>query len=106
MTRYHLGRRGEWKVKQMLQKEGYYVVRAAASKGVADLVAIKNGQAFFVQVKRNCKPTQKELNRLYDEASSCGAFPVVAIWNSKKRRVAFYHVEWEDEHACLRPISE
>jgi Holliday junction resolvase len=106
MARYHLGRRGEWKVKRMLQRDGYYVVRAAGSKGVADLVAIKNGQAFLVQVKRNHRPNQKELDRLYDEASACGAFALVAIWNSRKRRVVLYYVEWEDEHACLLPISE
>jgi len=101
MARYHTGRRGEWKVKQMLQREGYVVYRAAGSKGAADLVAIKNSQAYLIQVKRNHKPTKQELWRLYDEATLCGAFPIISLWDSRKRKVQFYHIEMRDDGLCL-----
>jgi hypothetical protein len=39
--RYLAGRRFEYKVKQHFEKEDYFVIRASASKGLFDLVAIK-----------------------------------------------------------------
>ncbi|MEM2259989.1 MAG: hypothetical protein QXP52_00160 [Candidatus Aenigmatarchaeota archaeon] len=38
--RYSKGRAFEYKVKNMLEKEGYFVIRSAGSHSVADLIAI------------------------------------------------------------------
>lgn len=40
-TNYCRGRNLEYRVKELFEKAGYVVVRAAGSKGVADLVAIR-----------------------------------------------------------------
>jgi Holliday junction resolvase len=47
---YRRGRRFENYVKEVLTREGYFVVRAAGSKPV-DLVAVKDGKVFFVECK-------------------------------------------------------
>lgn len=51
----HPGRVGisaEHKIRDDLLDHGYYVVRAAASKGPADLVAVGANEVLFVQAKR------------------------------------------------------
>jgi Holliday junction resolvase len=87
MRNYEKGRRWEWKVKKQWEAEGYIVKRVAGSKGTADLIAVKDSQVYFIQVKVNRKPTQTELDKLIDECAVCGAFPVVVVWNSKKRQL-------------------
>ncbi len=53
MNRYRRGYRIELRVRDLLRKEGYLVLRSAGSKGPADLVAIgKNGEVRLIQVKR------------------------------------------------------
>jgi hypothetical protein len=63
--RYIAGRRFEYSVKKQLEKEGYFVIRASASKGLFDLIAFKkehispaNPNDFclrikFLQLKKN-----------------------------------------------------
>jgi len=52
VTRYTSGRRAEWKARDYLRARGYYVIRSAGSKGLADLVAFKTGRpVLLVQVK-------------------------------------------------------
>jgi hypothetical protein len=48
----------ERKVADLLESDGYLVIRAAGSHGAADLVALKLGQVLFVQCKLNgrCDP--------------------------------------------------
>lgn len=79
------GRRHEYRAKEMWEKEGAFVARAAGSKGVADLVAVKNGQAFLIQVKTNRKPSKNEVERLIEAAAKCGAFAVVMIWDQREK---------------------
>lgn len=86
MGGYIKGRRHEWRAKEMWEKDGAFVVRAAGSKGVADLVAIKNGQAYLIQVKVNRKPSKNEIEKLVDAAALCGAFAVVMVWNQRGRK--------------------
>ena len=56
----HQGRRVEHAVRDHLTGHGYEVIRAAASKGPADLVAIKHGQVLIVNVKRTALPSPAE----------------------------------------------
>jgi len=85
--RYVKGRRWEWKVKKQWEQDGFLVYRSAGSKGAADLIAIKDSQVYLIQVKVNSKPTRAELDRLVDEALAYGAFPVLVVWNEKKRQL-------------------
>jgi Holliday junction resolvase len=56
MTQYTRGMYAQRKVRDDLVVNGYRVVTAAGSKGVADLVAFKPGQALLVQVKNTIGP--------------------------------------------------
>jgi Holliday junction resolvase len=47
-----VGTEAERRVRDDLQAAGYYFIRAAGSKGVADLVAVGVEEVLFVQVKR------------------------------------------------------
>jgi len=86
--RYKRGALLERRVKKLLEKDGYYVVRAAGSKGIADLVAIKNSQAYLIQVKSE-RISAIERIMLVETAASCGAFPVIALYKRKLRRFIF-----------------
>ena len=60
MSGYEDGRRVEWAVVHDLQANGYETTRAASSKGVADVIAIKAGQVLLVNVKRTTPPGPAE----------------------------------------------
>lgn len=77
-SKYALGRSVEYQVRDRLRADGYFTVRAAASKGLIDLVAIKTGQVLFVQCKRGGSLPPAEWNALFDAATSCDAVPVLA----------------------------
>lgn len=78
-TGYRLGVALEYRVKALLERDGYYVVRSAASKGVVDLAAMKPRQLLLVQCKRSGALPPAEWNELYDLAASLGAVPVMAV---------------------------
>ena len=52
MGNYNRGHRAELRAKRVLQDQGFLVIRAAGSKGFADLVAVNAERVRFVQVKR------------------------------------------------------
>lgn len=56
MSRYSEGVRVERIVIHDLQANGYETTRAASSKGVADCIAIKEGQVLLVNIKRTTNP--------------------------------------------------
>lgn len=78
-TGYQLGAALEYRVKALLEKDGYYVVRAAASKGLVDLAAMKPRQLLLVQCKRSGSLPPAEWNALYDLAVHLEAVPVMAV---------------------------
>ena len=77
-TGYQLGTALEHRVKKQLEADGYFVVRAAASKGLVDLVALKWGQTLLVQCKRSGSLPPAEWNALYDLAAQLDAIPLMA----------------------------
>lgn len=73
------GRAKEWKVRAHLESEGYICARMAGSKGALDLLAIKQGELLFVQVKSGAQMLGPlAWNRLYDLAAMVSAVPVLA----------------------------
>jgi len=94
MKRYRKGADKERRLKKKLEKEGFWVVRAAGSKGIADLVAIKNSRAYLIQVKHE-RISKLEATKLKEIAASCGAFPIVALYKRKLRRFVF--IDLRDE---------
>jgi Holliday junction resolvase len=66
VTNYQRGRTFEYRVKQHLEKHGYYVVRSAGSH-FPDLIAIKNGKVLAIEVKRY-KPPQSVIQEVEQKA--------------------------------------
>lgn len=85
MTRYSSGRALEYKVRDRLEAAGYVVVRAAGSKGVADLWAIRaDTPMLFVQVKASAGPLPpRERVALIELASTVCGVPVHAFKPSR-----------------------
>lgn len=81
MSGYTDGRRAEWTVIYDLQAHGYWTIRAAGSKGAADVVAIKPGQVLFVSVKRTTGPRPAERLALVELANRLPGvgIPLIAI---------------------------
>jgi Holliday junction resolvase len=68
----------ERKVADLLESDGYLVIRAAGSHGAADLVALKLGQVLFVQCKLNGRCDPSEWNEFFRLAAQVGALPLIA----------------------------
>jgi Holliday junction resolvase len=82
-TGYRLGRDLEYRTKRQLERDGYWVQRAAASKGLVDLVALKPGQILLVQCKRSGSLPPAEWNALHTLAGMLGAVPVMAVMGAR-----------------------
>ena len=92
MTRYSTGRTFEYKVRSLLEESGWWVVRSAGSKGVADLVGVSEAEVILVQCKHGAQPfSTREWNELYRTASAVGATPILARSTAERGRAG---VEW------------
>lgn len=54
------GRRNEWRSRDILLAAGYWVSRAAGSKGAFDLIAFRPDGVVLVQVKSGVWPSPEE----------------------------------------------
>lgn len=80
MSGYSDGRRVEYAVIHHLKAEGYEVLRAAGSKGVADLICFKPGEVLIVNVKRSTPPGPGERAALLDVSRMLpGVVPLIAL---------------------------
>lgn len=82
MSGYSDGVRVEHAVIHALTADGWECTRAASSKGVADVIAIGDGQVLLVNVKRSRPPGPGEraaLLRVADRLGKTVAIPLVAI---------------------------
>jgi Holliday junction resolvase len=82
---YRRGADLERAAKHYLEDNGYYVIKSAGSKGVADLVAIKPGETLYVQCKLDGYLLPDERVRFRQAALKSGAVPVVARWVKEGR---------------------
>ena len=76
-TKYRIGRDFEYRVRDSLRRDGFFVMRSPASRSPIDLVAIKPGLVLFIQCKRSGALPPAEWNALYDLATACGAVPLM-----------------------------
>src|SRR6058998_1625736 len=85
MSNYIMGRRLEYRIRDIFRREGYLVIRAASSKPI-DLVCIKDGKSVLVECKAGRsflgKNRKKELLGLSLQAGA----PIV-LARRRKRRV-------------------
>lgn len=86
MSNYTRGRALEYAVRDHLGRLGYRVIRAASSKGAADLIAARDGLVLVVQCKLDGKIPPAEREALLDWA---GHFDGTALVAYRKRGVQF-----------------
>lgn len=92
---YIAGRSFEYAIMRRLKLAGYWVLRAAGSKGPVDVIALKGSMVWpqlFIQCKRGRGiPSAESWNLLYDLAAGRDAIPLLASRASIKgeRRVQY-----------------
>lgn len=75
---YATGRAFEYRVKKYYTEKEYFVLRSPQSKGLADLVALKKGEALLIQCKVSGILPNSEAEKLTSLANSIGAKAIVA----------------------------
>jgi len=88
VSNYERGRRVEYRVKEFLERQGYFVVRSAGSR-FPDLIAVKDGRALAVEVKKH-PPKGSELEELERRARELyryGITPCLAYIEDGRVRV-------------------
>ena len=93
----------ENRVKELLEEDGYYVVRAAGSLGAADLIALKPGQTLLVQVKSEAYLGPGEWNDLWFAAQAAGGIPIHAANLPGSRRVVWHRLTGPKTVVTKRP---
>lgn len=117
-TNYQRGRAFEYRVRNALKKRGaVYVMRAAQSKGVADLLALWPAEdidtddfswpgapqpPWIVQVKysitgKSGRISTREVEELLYLADATGAIPVLATQGPKGRGVVFTDLRTKEQ---------
>ena len=84
MSHYRAGREVEYAVIHDLRDNGYDTIRAASSKGIADIAAFKPGQCVLVNVKKKDGPPPWERSELLRVAGYVDAVPLVALGPASK----------------------
>jgi len=81
---YRRGYAFENSLKKKLEAKGFYVIRSAGSKGVFDLIAVRNGKVYGIQCKTGDYIHERELLQIADTAKRFGIYPVVAFKDGRK----------------------
>jgi len=99
LRNYIKGRQREHNLKRKLEQAGWLVVRSAGSKGVFDLIAIKD-VTLGLQIK-GAKPSKQELARIAQAVKGRVIIGLVAIL--KGRTWEFYEVDEDGNlNVCRR----
>jgi hypothetical protein len=89
MSGYAAGVRVERAVIADLQANGYFTVRGASSKGLADVVAIKEGQLCLVNVKKTTPPGPEERAALWRVSRCIPDFGVALVALGPASRITY-----------------
>jgi len=81
---YVNGRAFEYRVKNYLEKKGFFVVRSASSKGPFDLIAINRYMTYGIQCKANGKVSKKELETIREIIKDKPIIGAIASRQGKK----------------------
>lgn len=100
MSNTRFGHQRERDLKKLLEADGWFVLRSPASKGVADLIALKLGhQPKFIEVKATAAgpysgfPPADRLEML-EAANRAGASAWLVHWPKRKKPVWLAASEW------------
>ena len=84
MSHYARGAARERQLKERLESQGWIVQRSAGSKGCADLVAMRDGQIQFIEVKTTVTPFShfgpEKREAMRKAARVAGATPILVHW--------------------------
>lgn len=85
---YRKGALFENKIKSILEKNGYYVIRSAGSKGIFDLIAFppkqSNDSVMGIQCKVSNRIKEAERQKLLEVSEQYGIHPYLATIFNKK----------------------
>jgi len=91
LSNYEVGRRLEYRVRDLFRRNGYFVVRAAQSKPI-DLVCLRQGRSILVECKAGRSFLGKERRQeLLELARQAGAGVVLA--RRKRRKLELTNLE-------------
>jgi Holliday junction resolvase len=91
LSNYEVGRRLEYRVRDLFRRNGFFVVRAAQSKPI-DLVCLRGGRSVLVECKAGRSFLGKERKQeLLDLARQAGSTIVLA--RRKRRKVELTNLE-------------
>lgn len=79
----------ELAVAKDLLERGWWATRVSASKGGCDVVAICADEVLLVECKLHGLLPPAQWNEIYDLAMSCGAVPVLAYREHRKRAIHY-----------------
>lgn len=108
VNHYAAGTRFERKVRTDLRDNGYTVIRAAGSKGDSkvDLVALKPGQALFIQCKADGVLPLAEWDRLFQVAAWVDAVPILAGNGPRGRGVIYTRLLGHKRRSARAQLTE
>lgn len=96
---YRRGVRLERRVQDDLEAQGYFVIRAAGSKGVADLCALRVGATpQLIQCKLDCYLRPAEREEFLEVAHQAGADAIV-VGRENKQRLMWKRLSYEEGFA-------
>ncbi len=103
LSNYEVGRRLEYRVRDLFRKSGFFVIRAAQSKPI-DLVCLRPGRSVLVECKAGSSFLGRERKReLLDLARQAGA--VIVLARRKHRKVELTNLE-DGRSLGLENLSE
>ncbi len=79
----------ERRVKRVLEDQGYFVIRSAGSKGVADLVALSRHEKLLISCREKEKFTRAERNMLIRKALEIDGKAVLAYKQGREVKFLF-----------------
>jgi len=92
---YLKGRRAEYKTIETLKNEGYICLRTAGSHGHYDVVAWDDYDVYFIQVKIDCLPSSKEIEKItnspFPKVRNCHR--EIWVWTTRVKEPEVYVVE-------------
>ncbi len=110
MNSYRKGRLFEYSVRDLLIKSGFDVTRSSGSRGIKDLVAVKNGRVYYVQCKYNYDDAlrfiNEKKNKICDICEKYGVNFVVAYRPKPKSHKIKFIVVYGNKNEVLEDFSE
>ena len=85
--KYEKGRRAEYKTMRLLSDDGYTCIRTAGSHGHYDIIAWDAYNILFIQVKVDCVPSSKEIQKIvetpFPKMRNCHR--EIWVWETRKK---------------------